>query len=85
MTIRERIRYMRAIYGLTQKEVGEALGVAKQYVTMIEKNSVKATNERLEEILLTVVKLGEAKKNGNFDEIMQDLIESRKELLEEKQ
>lgn len=85
MTIRERIRYMRAIYGLTQKEVGEALAVAKQYVTMIEKNSVKATNERLEEILLTVVKLGEAKKNGNFDEIMQDLIESRKELLEEKQ
>lgn len=85
MTIRERIRYMRAIYGLTQKEVGEVLGVAKQYVTMIEKNSVKATDERLEEILLTVVKLGEAKKKGNFEEIMSDLIESRKELLEEKE
>lgn len=84
MTIRQRIRYMRAIYGLTQKEVGEALGVAKQYITQIEKNSVKATDQRLEEILLTVVKLGEAKKHGNFDEIMKDLIESRKELLEEK-
>jgi DNA-binding XRE family transcriptional regulator len=30
MTMRERIRYTRAIYNLTQKEVGEALG-AKQY------------------------------------------------------
>lgn len=83
MTIRQRIRYMRVMYDLTQKQVGEALGVAKQYVTMIEKNSVKATDERLEEILLTVVKLGEAKKRGNFEEIMQDLILSRKNILEE--
>ncbi|MBN1052640.1 helix-turn-helix transcriptional regulator [Clostridium botulinum] len=80
--MRERIRYMRAIYSLTQKEIGNALGCAKQYITNIEKNRVNATDEKLEEILLTTVKLGEAKKHGNFDEIMQELINTRKEIIE---
>ena len=68
MTIRERIRYTRTIYQLTQLEVANGFGISKQYITMIEKDKKEATNERLEEILNMVYKLGEAKKKGRLED-----------------
>lgn len=85
MTMRERIRYMRAIYNLTQKEVGEALGCAKQYITNVEKNRVPVSDEKLEEIYLITVKIGEAKKNGRMEEVLADLIKAREEDLKDKE
>lgn len=83
MTMRERIRYTRAIYNLTQKEVGEALGTSKQYVTMVEGNKNQVSEEKLESIYLTVVRIGEAKKHGKLQEVLDDLINTRKEELEQ--
>lgn len=85
MTMRERIRYTRAIYNLTQKEVGEGLGCAKQYITNVEKNRVPVSDEKLEEIYKITVKIGEAKKQGRMEEVLEDLIKTRKEELEEKE
>lgn len=85
MTMRERIRYMRAIYNLTQKEVGEALGCAKQYITQVENNKNLVSDEKLEEIYKVTVKIGEAKKNGRMEEVLEDLIKTRKEEIEEKE
>ncbi len=85
MTMRERIRYTRAIYNLTQKEVGEALGCAKQYITQVENNKNLVSDEKLEEIYKVTVKIGEAKKNGRMKEVLEDLIKTRKEKIEEQE
>lgn len=84
MTMRERIRYTRAIYNLTQKEVGEGLGCAKQYITQVENNKNLVSDEKLEEIYLITVKIGEAKKQGRMEEVLADLIQAREEELKDK-
>lgn len=73
MTIRERIRYTRAIYRITQREVGQGLGVSKQYITQIENNRITATEGKLEQILNVVYTLGEAKKQGILSRVLNDL------------
>lgn len=78
MTYRERIKYTRLLYGLTQKDVGQALGVSKQYISQCECNNVECADERLIEIINIVYKLGEAKKQGRLEEIKEDLIKVNK-------
>lgn len=82
MTIRERIRYTRTIYQLTQQEVADGFGIAKQYITQIETGKKIATYERLEEILNMVYKLGEAKKKGRLKDVLKDIQEQNKMNLE---
>lgn len=78
MTIRERIRYTRTIYQLTQKDVADSFCVSKQYITQIETNKKEATDTRLEEILNTIYKLGEGKKKGRLQDVLKDLKEVNK-------
>lgn len=73
MTMRERIRYTRTIYQLTQLDVANALCVSKQYITQIETDKKVATDQRLEEILNTIYKLGEGKKKGRLQDVLSDL------------
>lgn len=73
MNMRERIRYTRVLYKLTQREVADGLGVSKQYITQIEGNKLVATTSKLEEILNMIYKLGEAKNEGKLKEILNDL------------
>lgn len=82
MTIRERIRYTRTIYQLTQQEVADGFAIAKQYITQIETNKKIASDERLEEILNMVYKLGEAKKKGRLKDVLKDIQEQNKMNLE---
>ncbi|AOR23891.1 helix-turn-helix domain-containing protein [Clostridium taeniosporum] len=75
MTLRERIAYTRTIYKLSQTNVADALGVSRNYISMIENNNgnVGATQERLEEILNIIYKLGEEKKKGRLQDVLNDL------------
>lgn len=73
MTLRERIRYTRNIYDITQQNVADVLGVSKQYVTQIERDTLTATDKRLEEVLNAVYKAGEAKKQGRLEQVIEDL------------
>ncbi|MCE5221040.1 MAG: helix-turn-helix domain-containing protein [Clostridium sp.] len=77
--MRERIRYTRAIYNLTQLDVAKALGTSKQYITQIEKNRNLVSDEKLEEIYKITVKIGEANKQGRMEDVLEDLIKNRKE------
>lgn len=79
MTYRERIKYTRLLYGIGQKEIGQALGTSKQYISMIENNKTEATDDKLIEIINMVYKLGEAKKQGRLKEIIEDLTKINKE------
>lgn len=78
MTMRERIRYTRTIYQLTQLNIADALCVSKQYITQIETDKKVATDQRLEEILNTIYKLGEGKKKGRLEDVLNDLKEVNK-------
>lgn len=78
MTLRERIRYTRNIYGITQENVAKILGVSKQYVTQIETNKLTATELKLEEVLNAVYKVGELKKQGRLEDVLNDLKEVNK-------
>lgn len=78
MTIRERIRYTRTIYQLTQQNIADGLCVSKQYITQIETDKKVATDARLEEILNTIYKLGEGKKKGRLEDVLKDLKEVNK-------
>ncbi|OSA91022.1 UNVERIFIED_ORG: transcriptional regulator [Clostridium botulinum] len=73
MTIRERIRYTRALYNITQKNVSDYMNCTKQYITQIENNNLTATDEKLEEILNAVYSVGELKKKGRLKEVLEDL------------
>lgn len=73
MTLRERIRYTRNIYDITQQDVAIILGVSKQYVTQIERDTLTATDKRLEEVLNAVYIAGEAKKQGRLEKVLEDL------------
>ena len=78
MTIRERIKMTRAIYNITQQNIAEYLGVTKQYITQIERDTLTATDEKLEEILNVVYKVGELKKQGRLKEVLEELKEVNK-------
>jgi len=78
MQIRDRLRYMRVLYGLSQKNVGDYLGCTKQYITQVEGNKLVATQEKLEEILSAIYYLGEQKKQGRLKEILEDIQKQNK-------
>lgn len=78
MDLRNRIRYIRNIYGITQQNVADVLGCSKQYVTQIETDKLTATDKRLEEVLNAVYKAGEAKKQGRLEQVIEDLKQNKK-------
>lgn len=80
MTLRERIRYTRNIYNITQQNVADVLGVSKQYVTQIETDKLTATDKRLEEVLNAVYQAGEAKKQGRLEQVIEDLKQNKMNL-----
>lgn len=79
MLLRERIKMTRAIYSITQKDVAEYLSVSKQYITQVEKGSLTATDERMEQILNAVYSVGELKKQGRLKEVLEELKKANKE------
>lgn len=78
MTLQQRMKYTRAIYGVSQTEVGNGLGTTKQYINQIENNKLNASDERLEQVINLIYRLGEAKKEGRLKEVMEDLKELNK-------
>lgn len=80
MTLRERIRFTRTLYGLTQTNLGDALGVSRNYICMVENNSgnVQLSLERATEILNMIYKIGEEKKKGRLKECLEELKEINK-------
>ena len=85
MTLRQRIKFTRILYGLTQGNVASALGVTKQYISMVENNNggVRCAEERLEMILNTIYKIGESKKIGQMEECIKECNKVSKEMKEQ--
>lgn len=67
MTLREVIRMNRTNYGLSQKEVGEAVGASRNYINMVENNTgnVGLSMEKAKEIIDAIYKIGEEKKKAD--------------------
>lgn len=78
MQIRDRLRYMRVLYQLSQKNIADYLNCSKQYITQIETNKLVASQEKLEEILKAIYFLGEQKKQGRLKEVLEDMQKQNK-------
>lgn len=84
-SLREIIRHTRLVYGLSQKNVADYLGVTRNYISCLENNTGNCgvTDKRLREILDTVYFLGECKKEGNLEKVLeqrkQEIAESKKQ------
>jgi transcriptional regulator with XRE-family HTH domain len=50
MELGEKIKRVRHLKGLTQKQVAKALGMTQAAYSMIEKGKIKVTKERLQQI-----------------------------------
>ena len=74
MTLRQRVKFTRLIYGITQKTLAQALGTSREYISMIENNNgnVGATDERLEEIINMIYKLGSADRVDKLEEVLEE-------------
>lgn len=74
MTLRQRVKFTRMIYGITQKTLAQALGTSREYISMIENNNgnVGATDERLEEIINMIYKLGSADRVDKLEEVLEE-------------
>lgn len=85
MTLRQRVKMTRILYGLTQQNVGDALGVTKNYISMVENNngSVRCSDERLEMILNTIYKIGESKKIGQMEDCIKECNKVSKQMKEQ--
>ena len=81
MTLRQRIKYTRLIYGITQKTFSQALGTSREYISMLENNkgNVGATDERLEEIINVIYKLGEADRVNKLEEVLEECKKNNKD------
>lgn len=73
MQLKDRIKMTRAIYGITQLNVADFLGVSKQYITQVETGKLTATDDKLEQILNAVYSVGELKKQGRLKEVLEEL------------
>lgn len=84
MTINQRIKFTRILYGLKQKDVAKALGVTVQYLSGIETTSPKAgaSQFKMEHILQLIYKMGESKKISvtDFEQCIQEINKREKEL-----
>ena len=62
MSRNERLRHTRLRYGLTLEELGKFIGVTKSYLSMVENNKTDLSENKFQEILNGIYKLGEKKK-----------------------
>lgn len=82
----EKLKYLRQLHNLSQKEIGDELGISKNYICMIENRKHTFSKEQHDRYVAAVYKVS-AKKNKqkeNVEEILQEVEKTVKENKEEK-
>ncbi|MBD7909738.1 helix-turn-helix domain-containing protein [Clostridium cibarium] len=82
MTSRERILYLRALYGLNQTDVGVACGFTRNYISQLENGHFNMSQEQEIRIVNAIYKIGEAKKQGRLQDVLNDLKKQNKKNIE---
>lgn len=68
----ERLRYLRLIYNLSQTEVAKELGVTRNYLSQVENEKLAMSEEKFNEIVDIIYKIGETKRKEDLKQILKD-------------
>ncbi|MBE6066190.1 MAG: helix-turn-helix transcriptional regulator [Clostridium lundense] len=70
----EKLKYLRLLHGLTQKDVADAMGVKRNYISMLENRKQNMSQEWHDKYVATIYKVAEEKKKQqNVEEIAEDI------------
>lgn len=71
----EKIKYLRLLHGVTQQEVGDFLGVSKNYISMIETGKRSYSSEMHDKIINAIYSIDQQKQKqkDNPTEILADV------------
>lgn len=78
MTPKERILYLRALYQLNQTDVATACGFTRNYISQLENGHFNMSQEQEVKIINAIYKIGEAKKQGRLQAVLDDLKKQNK-------
>lgn len=68
----ERLRYLRLIYNLSQTHIAKELGVTRNYLSQIENEKLVMSEEKFNEIVDIIYKIGEQKRKEDIKQIIQE-------------
>lgn len=75
----EKLKYLRLLHNLTQKDVADALGCKRNYISMLENRKQNMSQEWHDKYVATIYKVAEEKKKQqNVEEIAEVVAEEVK-------
>ncbi|HFF9302473.1 TPA: helix-turn-helix domain-containing protein [Clostridium perfringens] len=68
----ERLRYLRIIYNLSQKDIAQELGITRNYLSQLENEKLVMSDEKFNEIVDCIYKIGEEKRKEDIKQIIDE-------------
>lgn len=69
----ERLKYLRVFYELNQTEIGKSIGASRNYISQLENEKLAMSDEQYKKVLNAIYRIGEAKKKGRIEEVLEDI------------
>ncbi|WP_163289371.1 helix-turn-helix domain-containing protein [Clostridium sporogenes] len=74
----EKLKFLRLLHNITQKEIGAEMGISKNYISMIENRKETYSQEWHDRYVNAVYKIAEQKKNEKNIEKVEEIKEEIK-------
>ncbi len=68
----ERLKYLRIIYNLSQKDIAQELGITRNYLSQLENEKLVMSDEKFNEIVDCIYKIGEEKRKEDIKQIIDE-------------
>ena len=65
----ERLKYLRIIYNLSQKDIAQELGITRNYLSQLENEKLVMSDEKFNEIVDCIYRIGEEKRKEDIKQI----------------
>ncbi|EOU1144043.1 XRE family transcriptional regulator [Clostridium perfringens] len=68
----ERLKYLRIIYNLSQKDIAQELGITRNYLSQLENEKLVMSEEKFNEIVDCIYRIGEEKRKEDIKQIIDE-------------
>lgn len=68
----ERLKYLRIIYNLSQKDIAQELGITRNYLSQLENEKLVMSDEKFNEIVDCIYRIGEEKRKEDIKQIIDE-------------
>ncbi|EOU1776609.1 helix-turn-helix domain-containing protein [Clostridium perfringens] len=68
----ERLKYLRIIYNLSQKDIAQELGITRNYLSQLENEKLVMSDEKFCEIVDCIYRIGEEKRKEDIKQIIDE-------------